>query len=221
MPASEERGIIVSLHRLILHYWTLQNKGASVRWIRPDIATMGKRPPQLKHTSPAAYLRLHPKRINNFSVVKKKKKEGWRRQKNASHPEGKTKQASRHCGALKKIPNKASHPLFLFQWSSNSICLESRGLWMKIFSLSQIKTLNINHRLQDSTSSNWSHTLRLQVFKSLENGTTRASKVSKRMTFIRGKSIIAIVIINSNDLDYAEATRWTQWKMVMPDIYSY
>lgn len=26
----------------------------------------------MKHTSPVAYLRLHPKRINNFSVVKKR-----------------------------------------------------------------------------------------------------------------------------------------------------
>lgn len=29
----------------------------------------------MKHTSPVAYLRLHPKRINNFSVVKKRERE--------------------------------------------------------------------------------------------------------------------------------------------------
>lgn len=40
---------------------------------------------------------------------------------------------------------------------------------MKIFSLRQIKTVNINHLLQDATGSNWSHTLRLTILLRLEN----------------------------------------------------
>lgn len=67
----------------------------------------------MKHTSPVAYLRLHPKRINNFSVVKKRESERerrGRREKNASHPEGRTKQAYRRCSALKKFLTRRVTP---------------------------------------------------------------------------------------------------------------
>lgn len=107
---------VASLSASIASSCAIERSGTrGLRWDELDLTQpqWGRGPHQLKHTSPVAYLRLHPKRINNFSVVKKRERERerrGRREKNASHPEGRTKQAYRRCSALKKIPNKASHP---------------------------------------------------------------------------------------------------------------
>lgn len=92
---------VASLSASIASSCAIERPGTrGLRWDELDLTQpqWGRGPHQLKHTSPVAYLRLHPKRINNFSVVKKRERErggGGERRMPATLKGGQ----SRHIGA--------------------------------------------------------------------------------------------------------------------------